>query len=112
MKVINLNGKKVTLQSTFFANRELLKKYNYKDPDKKWTSDEEDEFLIDAVWLFMKKRLGLKPFLTFDRFIRRVDLQDVKSNMMNILSVIHGIELDKSEGGDSGNVKALRSKSG
>lgn len=112
MKVIKLNGKKIKLQSTFFANRELLKKYNFKDPDKKWTPDEEDEFLLDAVWLFMKPRAGIKPFITFNRFIKRADLQDIKTNMMNILSVVHGIDLDSQEDGDRGNVKTLRSKSG
>lgn len=112
MKVIKVNGKKLKLQSTFFSNRELLKKYDYKNPDKRWQPEEEDEFLLEAVWMMARPRFGLKPFLTYKRFLRRADLQDIKNAMMTVLSVIHGIEIDEPEDRQAGNVIKARSKTG
>lgn len=97
MKEIKINGKNKKLRGTPTGIKKMLRGYNIEEM-KDWDNAEVIDFYTRMCWEFL---VFPKPFLTFNQFSNRVDIQDIRGAIPVLMNILYGIEED----GDGGNAQ-------
>jgi hypothetical protein len=116
MTYTEINGIKYELRARVGDVNRLMAKFKKeidsvwkkaKNPGENINDELTGRFILEMVWLFIQPFWIFKPFLTFDRFSKMIELKDLNDAGQKCFLLLHGIDPEKfmPEDREPGNAK-------
>ena len=76
MDKVLIGGKEYKILPTYGHFRKLLKKHDLSNAEQ-WTLDESNQFAVDSIWVFLKRKFIFKPFIFKFRMSNSVTMKEL-----------------------------------
>lgn len=95
MLIVEIGGKKYKLDVTFGKFTKLQRKFYDIEGNR---INEEDSYLIESIWLYLKPRwFGIKPFIFKRRLVDKIGINEIREIDLQLAKEI---KVEDREGGN------------
>lgn len=92
MTTVKINGTDYPVRATFGHWRKLAKKYGDLTKITSWPEDRYKEFVLDATWMTLRRKRGLKPGIFRFRLPSLLTMTEFNTLQVNIHKILIGEE--------------------
>lgn len=105
MKNIEIGGKEYEVTANYGHFRKLIKKHDIFAMES-WTMGEYDQYVFDAIWMFLRRRwYGLKPFAFKWRLMNEITIPELRNLRAKVNTLLLGPPVTQAKTEPAGEAK-------
>jgi len=94
-QIVEVGGRKLKVRATYSHYVKLMKMYPDMAQAEQWSAGKMNEFVLDALWLMLKKGFMFKPFVFKSRLRDELTIAELKNLHIAIPQILMGESLSE-----------------